>query len=170
MLSFFEWKEKLKFLLQEEKRLTKERDQVFHFDVTRREELFTKKEKREHYLLHEKDERDFRIWRDKMFRSVEEVVKICNVHWTQLESVSGVLTTCQPPEDVAIKRGTLEEVIDEAEKAWGSTGEVGATRTPALLDTLAHHTQGGSIVANLALLCNNASIAGEIAVAMGNVS
>ena len=102
--------------------------------------------------------------------SVEEVVKICNVHWNQLESVSGVLTTCQPPEEVAIKRGTLEKVIDETEKVWGSTGEIGATRTPALLDALAHHTQGRSIVANLALLCNNASIAGEIAVAMRNTS
>lgn len=98
--------------------------------------------------------------------TASEVANICTVHWNQLDSVSGVLTTCQVSEDVALERGTLEDVINETEEAWTSSGKIGATRTPVLLDALAHHTQGKSIVANLALLCNNSSVAGDIAVAL----
>ncbi len=100
--------------------------------------------------------------------SPDEVAKICHVHWNELGSTSAVLTTCQVPDDVALGRGTLEQVIEQTELLWASSGDVGATRTPTLLDALARHTKGKSLVANLALLCNNASHAAEISVAMAN--
>ncbi|HJN72049.1 MAG TPA: pseudouridine-5'-phosphate glycosidase [Phycisphaerales bacterium] len=98
--------------------------------------------------------------------SPEEVAKVCHIHWNELGSSSAVLATCQVPDDVALGRGTLEQVIEQTEQSWATSGDIGATRTPALLDALAHHTRGKSLVANLALLCNNAAMAAEIAVAM----
>ena len=100
--------------------------------------------------------------------SPEEVAKICHVHWNELGATSAVFATCQVPDGVALGRGTLERVIEETEKTWSSSGEVGATRTPALLDALAHHTNGKSLIANVALLCNNATRAAEISVAMSS--
>ncbi|MDP6692987.1 MAG: pseudouridine-5'-phosphate glycosidase [Phycisphaerales bacterium] len=101
-----------------------------------------------------------------MVDSPQEVVDICNIHWNQLGSTTAVLATCQVPEDVSLERGTLDQVIGETERSLASSCSDGATRTPALLDALAHHTKGKSLVANLALLCNNAALAAEISVAM----
>jgi len=100
--------------------------------------------------------------------SPEDVASICRVHWDTLGSTAAVLATCQVPDDVALERGTLEQVIEQTEQSWASSGDIGATRTPALLDALAHHTKGKSLIANLALLCNNAAHAAEISVAMAN--
>ena len=98
--------------------------------------------------------------------SPEEVASICHAHWNELGSTSAILSTCQVPDDVALGRGTLEQVIEQTEQSWASSGDASATRTPVLLDALAHHTKGKSLVANLALLCNNAARAAEISVAM----
>jgi pseudouridine-5'-phosphate glycosidase len=100
--------------------------------------------------------------------SPEEVASICHTHWNELGSTSAILTTCQVPDDVALRRGTLEQVIEQTEQSWASSGDVGATRTPALLDALAHHTKGKYLVANLALLCNNAARAAEISISMAS--
>lgn len=101
-----------------------------------------------------------------MVGSPKEVVTICNLHWNQLKSDSAVLAVCQVPDAVALTRGALEDVIAETDKAWASSGESGSQRTPALLDALARYTKGKSLIANIALLCKNAKMAGEIAVAM----
>ncbi|MDP7008766.1 MAG: pseudouridine-5'-phosphate glycosidase [Phycisphaerales bacterium] len=102
--------------------------------------------------------------------SPQGVVDICDLHWNQLNASSSVLAACQVPDDVALDRGTLEKVIEETDRSWQASGDVGATRTPALLDAVARHTKGTSLVANLALLCNNAALAAEIAVEMSKRS
>ena len=98
--------------------------------------------------------------------SPKEVATICNTHWNQLKSNSAVLAVCPVPDEVALTRGALEDVITETDKSWASSGESGAQRTPALLDALAHYTKGKSLIANIALLCKNAEMAAKIAVAM----
>jgi len=98
--------------------------------------------------------------------SPQEIANICKLHWEQLASTSGVLTTCQVPADVALPHGTLEEVIEKTELALISANDGGAKRTPALLEALARYTKGKSIIANIALLCNNTTIASEIALAI----
>ena len=97
--------------------------------------------------------------------SPDDIAAICRMHWDQLGARSAVLATSPVPSDVAIPRGTLEHVIEESERLWAATRSTGETRTPALLESLASHTAGNSLVANLALLCNNATLASRISVA-----
>lgn len=97
--------------------------------------------------------------------SPDDIAAICRMHWDQLGARTAVLATSPVPADFAIQRGTLEHVIEESDRLWAASRSTGETRTPALLDSLATRTTGNSIVANLALLCNNATLASRISVA-----
>ena len=98
--------------------------------------------------------------------SPHHIATICKSHWISLGLKSAVLATVPVPEHVAIKRGSLEETLQKAELAWLETNQPSDTRTPYLLHELAIMTNGQSLLANLELLCNNASVASEIAVAL----
>lgn len=98
--------------------------------------------------------------------SATQVAEICNTHWSTLGLGSSVLATVPVPEDVAIERGSLAELLSAAESAWAESSLPSATRTPFLLNTLAERTDGKSLAANVALLCNNAYKASEIALAI----
>lgn len=98
--------------------------------------------------------------------SPEEVASICKHHWKTLAMHSALLTTIPAPKDVALEHGALIEALTKAEMEWATLHQPSATRTPYLLDAMATITQGTSLVANLALLCNNAKIAAKIAVAL----
>jgi len=96
----------------------------------------------------------------------QEVADICTMHWNTLGMKSAVLTTVPVPELVAIERGSLTESLSNAEAAWLKTHQTPSSRTPFLLCELATITHGKSLVANIALLCNNAARAAEIAIAI----
>lgn len=98
--------------------------------------------------------------------SSTQVAELCNTHWDTLGLRSSVLATVPVPEEVAIDRGSLAESLGEAESAWVATSQPSSTRTPFLLNALAEITEGKSLVANVALLCNNAAKASEIALAI----
>lgn len=98
--------------------------------------------------------------------SAHEIANLCKTHWETLRMPTAVLATIPAPNDVAIKRGSLTDALRLAEEAWIETNQPSATRTPFLLCELARITDGKSLVANIELLCNNAKIAAEIAVAM----
>ena len=100
--------------------------------------------------------------------SPSEVAEICKHHWQHLQLHSGVLATVPVPENVALQQGTLIESLNQAEENWARTKQPSSTRTPFLLDSMAKSTQGKSLVANLALLCNNAKAAAKIAVSFAS--
>ena len=100
---------------------------------------------------------------------IKDVASLCNTHWNSLGFRSSVLATTQVPDDIAIDRAAYREAIEKAEKEWIDSGQHPTTRTPYLLDQLAKATSGRSLVANLGLLCHNASIASKIANAMQEV-
>ena len=100
--------------------------------------------------------------------SPTDVAEICAHHWKNLQLKSAVLATIPAPIDVALEEGALEVVLAQAEKEWAQLNQPSATRTPFLLDQMAKITCGKSLVANLALLCNNAAAAAEIATAIAN--
>jgi len=78
---------------------------------------------------------------------------------------SALLTTVPAPADLAIEQGALVDALTKAEAEWAALHQPSARRTPYLLDAMATITQGKSLIANLALLCNNAKVAAKIAVA-----
>ncbi|MDP6602362.1 MAG: pseudouridine-5'-phosphate glycosidase [Phycisphaerales bacterium] len=91
------------------------------------------------------------------------IAELCRVHWDELGQRSAVLVTKPVPADTAIARGSLEGVIEAAERSWRDSGDPGYSRTPVLLTALAEATQGLSLRANLTLLIENAAAAARIA-------
>lgn len=93
-----------------------------------------------------------------------EIASICKHHWNDLSLHSALLATVPAPSGVALEQGALINALTKAEAQWATLHQPSARRTPYLLDAMATITQGKSLVANLALLCNNAKVAAKIAV------
>jgi pseudouridylate synthase len=78
----------------------------------------------------------------------------------------GAVLLCNPvPAEMAMDGREVRAAVDEAEARAGDAGVRGAARTPFLLATLADITGGRSLAANLALLEDNARVAGLVAAA-----
>jgi pseudouridine-5'-phosphate glycosidase len=101
--------------------------------------------------------------------SPEEVAAIATAHWA-LGSRTAVLVVVPCPEDAAIPAEEIAAVVDEAVAEARATGVHRARLTPFLLSRVAERTAGRSVTANLALLENNARVAGQIAVAYESVA
>jgi pseudouridine-5'-phosphate glycosidase len=98
--------------------------------------------------------------------SVEEIVEIADTHWT-LGLRSSVLVVVPCPEEAAIPSSEIDAAIADATSEAAQLGKTGAELTPFLLSRVAAITEGRSLKANLALLENNARVAGQIAAALG---
>jgi pseudouridylate synthase len=94
--------------------------------------------------------------------SPEQVADLASAHWA-LGLSSAVLVTVPCPEEVAIPAAEIEAAIDEALLGAATDGIRGSALTPYLLSHVAAATSGRSLKANLALLENNARVAGRIA-------
>ena len=77
-----------------------------------------------------------------------------------------MLVVQPPPAATALPVDLVNHATDAALAAARAAGVRGAAVTPFLLAEMQHRTEGKSVVANLALLENNASLAGRIAVAL----
>jgi pseudouridine-5'-phosphate glycosidase len=81
--------------------------------------------------------------------------------------VRSTVLLCNPvPANAAMDADEVAAAVAEAERRAGLQGARGAARTPFLLAALADITGGGSLEANLALLEDNARVAGLVAAAM----
>ncbi|MDE2483077.1 MAG: pseudouridine-5'-phosphate glycosidase [bacterium] len=69
--------------------------------------------------------------------------------------------------EAEIPRAEMETVIARALDEAAREGVTGKAVTPWLLDRIYHLTAGRSLESNIALVCNNARLAAEIAVALG---
>jgi pseudouridine-5'-phosphate glycosidase len=76
----------------------------------------------------------------------------------------GALFACPPPDSVH-QSEQLQNAIEQANREAAEINLTGGAVTPYVLRRIAEITDGASIRANVALLRNNARIAGEIAVA-----
>lgn len=91
-----------------------------------------------------------------------EVVKFARTHWS-LGMKSAVLV-CQPlSQDEALPRKEVDSAIKQSRLEANKKGIVGQALTPFLLTRMAELTQKKTLVANLALLHNNARLAARIA-------
>lgn len=102
---------------------------------------------------------------DGRLETPEEVARAASLHWS-LGLGSGLLVACPVPEAHALPGATMDAAIGEALAAAEREGVVRAALTPFLLDRIRQTTDGESIGTNTALIRNNASIAGRIAVAL----
>jgi pseudouridine-5'-phosphate glycosidase len=97
--------------------------------------------------------------------SASQIAKIALTHWRMGFSTSALVVAPVPAED-EVPAGEIESVIDEALETAAREGVAGRNVTPFLLSRIAAKTGWRALRANVALLKNNARIAGEIAVAM----
>lgn len=94
-----------------------------------------------------------------------QVAELARTHWG-LGFKTGILVVAPVPGEDEIPAATIQKVISEALESASRRQITGKAVTPFLLSRIAERTGGESLTANVALLCNNAKIAGEIACAL----
>jgi pseudouridine-5'-phosphate glycosidase len=92
-----------------------------------------------------------------------EITEFAKLHW-DLGLSSAVLVTVPVPDEYAIPSEEMDKFIDQALSEMGKNHISGAASTPFLLAKVSELTGEKSLRSNVALLKNNARIAGEIAV------
>lgn len=94
--------------------------------------------------------------------SPQEIAEFAKAHWS-LGLKSAVLVTNPVPETESIPKSEMEPIIAKASVEAMEKEIHGQALTPFLLGRISELTKGKSLKANLALLLNNAKLAGEIA-------
>lgn len=99
----------------------------------------------------------------------EQAARLAERHW-RLGLGSGLLVAVPVPEEAALadeeSAAAIARAISDAENA----GVHGPASTPWVLARVAQLTEGRSVTANVALIENNARVAGDIAVALAEES
>jgi pseudouridine-5'-phosphate glycosidase len=91
-----------------------------------------------------------------------DIVAVYRAH-RALGRTQSILVVQPPPAEYALGRASLETAVQQAQSDARRDGIQGAWVTPYLLAAVNRLTKGGSLVANLSLLEQNAALAGEIA-------
>jgi pseudouridine-5'-phosphate glycosidase len=94
-----------------------------------------------------------------------QIAKIALTHW-RMGFSTGALVVVPVPAENEVPANEIKDVIDEALEAVAREGVAGRNVTPFLLSRIAARTGGRALRANIALLKNNARIAGAIAGAL----
>jgi pseudouridine-5'-phosphate glycosidase len=97
---------------------------------------------------------------EQSFSGPEGVARGLQAHWDALESKTGVVVAVEPP--IVLPRAEVEAALEPALREVAARKLPGKEITPFLLAALSRATAGRTREANLALLANNASAAGEI--------
>jgi len=93
---------------------------------------------------------------------VRDIAAIWRAH-RALDRRQSVVVVQEPPEGHRLSRETVEAAVAEARAAAQRDAVRGAAVTPFLLSEVTRLTNGGSLVANVALLRENAALAGAVA-------
>lgn len=105
---------------------------------------------------------------DQRVETAAEVAAIMKAR-DRLKLRQSILVTVPCPAEAALPAKEMMSAVSEAEEAAAILGIRGKELTPFLLNRLAEATAGRSLAANRALLCHNARIAAEIAVAFSEI-
>ena len=97
-----------------------------------------------------------------------EAASLAVRHWG-LGLSTGLVVAVPVPAEVALAREEAEAAIERAVAEAAAAGIHGPAATPWVLRRVAELTGGRSVEANLALIENNARVAGEIAVALARL-
>jgi len=100
---------------------------------------------------------------------VDEIAVAAALHWDAMRQRSAMLVMNPAPERFALPEAfEFDRLVESEIAASSAAGRRGAEVTPDLLERLVERTGGRSLLANVALLLSNASLAAEIAVAISN--
>jgi pseudouridylate synthase len=91
-----------------------------------------------------------------------ETAALCRHQWS-LGLEAAIVLAVPVPEEAALERGEADAAIARAVAEAERAGVHGPPSTPWLLARIAELTQGRSVRANLALIENNARVAGQVA-------
>ncbi len=94
--------------------------------------------------------------------SPQEIAEFAKAHWS-MGLRSAILVTNPVPETESIPMSKMEPMIAKASAEAVEQGIHGQALTPFLLGRISELSKGKSLKTNLALLLNNARLAGEIA-------
>jgi pseudouridylate synthase len=100
---------------------------------------------------------------------VEDATTVANVFAARSRD-AGVLVAVPIPAAAELDPAAVDEALAAALRDADETGASGAAVTPFVLGRIAAATAGGSVPANLALAERNATVAGEIAVAVSRLA
>jgi pseudouridine-5'-phosphate glycosidase len=100
---------------------------------------------------------------DFRFDKPKDIADFAKTQW-ELGLTTAVLVTVPPPTEFSLPSDYMEEMINLAISEAGDRQITGAATTPFLLDRISNQTGQRSLEANVALLVNNAHVAGQIAV------
>ncbi|MCU0627280.1 MAG: pseudouridine-5'-phosphate glycosidase [Gemmatimonadaceae bacterium] len=99
----------------------------------------------------------------------EAVARMARTQWS-LGLPGAILVVIPPPAATALAQAEVDAAVGRALVEAERAGVRGAALTPFLLGAVVAATGGRSLAANLALLEQNARVAGEIAVALGHLA
>lgn len=100
--------------------------------------------------------------------SAGELAELLRAHW-QISPSRGALVCVPCPEEAQVPREEVESALRQAEAEADASGISGKEVTPRILANLVELTDGATLRANLALLRNNAAVAAELAIALGQM-
>jgi len=109
----------------------------------------------------------------KLSQCVDDVAAlatVCRTHWNTLRQTSSVIAANPVPQQHAMNLIELDRAVQSAEDLAQQRGISGAARTPFLLQHIAEATAFRSLIANVALLLNNAALAGSLAVELSRTA
>jgi pseudouridylate synthase len=98
-----------------------------------------------------------------------EAGRLCKVRFDELGQ-GGMVFALPPPDETSLRLAEVERHMTAALAAAKRKRITGKAVTPFLLAELSARTKGKSLIANLALLENNARFAAKVAVALGKGS
>ncbi|MBM3431790.1 MAG: pseudouridine-5'-phosphate glycosidase [Bacteroidetes bacterium] len=93
--------------------------------------------------------------------SEKEIAEMLSAKWSMGLNGSVLIANPISPDD-AIDPQVMEKYIQAALAAAAAAGITGKEVTPFLLKYIADHTKGGSLEANIALICSNAALGSRI--------
>lgn len=99
---------------------------------------------------------------DAMIETPREAAEILSAK--RRAGLPGAVIVAVPP-PMPMDRDRIESIVEDGFRKAPS----GPEQTPYLLEYVSQTTEGESMAANIALLCNNARIAGQIAVELGSI-
>lgn len=109
---------------------------------------------------------DERLCVPTRLEEIEAVAAMCRHHWWTLNRPGGILLANPVPAEFGLDAKEVDQAVNMAEAMATAQAISGRDRTPFLLAELTRRTEGRSLVANIALLAGNASLAGDLAVSL----
>jgi pseudouridylate synthase len=110
--------------------------------------------------------RDSGIGLPHFVATLEEATDILRA-WNDLDSATSLLVTLPVPQEAALDPSEAEDAIEQAVRDADECGISGSRLTPYILQRVAELTRGRSVIANKALLLNNARTAAILARSAG---